>query len=674
MLSAGVIAAAGLALSATPALATPIVNLYAVPSGGATSGICLQTGPCTLAWAIHEVDTNNLLVDGASAIINLAAGTYTNAGASPNYVVSESGATPQGVAIEGPGTSQPTAILNGQGLYQILEVTAPYYTLIQGVEFENGYVAGYGADVLADTSHIGTVGLGSDIVTGGYSSAGGQADNVGSGFLTLANSTVENSSSGTDGSVVTGSNGGLTVTESTYTNNYDAVVMASGSTSPVTIDNSTIAHNAGYGLFDDSNLAAAVILSTISGNTDGGIATVAGPSEVVDLVGSILASNANKDCSIGGMAVTDDSDNVLDDSSCGFTGVHGSKVVSTAAIGLGALADNGGNILTERITPSSAAYDVVPGVGASSACQMYSEDEHGVAELQGSATTCDAGAYQFAPPVISPASPASAEPGTSLTLPGSNLQNVTVTFGAAHVPAAITGGDSSSVVVTVPRMATGSQPVTVTNVDGTATDAFTVSGPTITTTSLTSAEVGHPYSAAITTSGGAAPLTWSITSGALPAGLSISNTGGIHGTPTTATSDTFTVSITDADGASTTASISLDVLKPQVAIHSSGLKFKKDSAPVKLSCTTAACAGTIKLEKTSHKHVHHGHKTKTITVTTILASGFYTLGAGDTASFKIKPTGADHAALAGVASTPAHLTLVVTDTGGSSARRTVKVT
>jgi hypothetical protein len=61
--------------------------------------------------------------------------------------------------------------------------------------------------------------------------------------------------------------------------------------------------------------------------------------------------------------------------------------------------------------------------------------------------------------------------------------------------------------------------------------------------------VGTPYNFRFTTSGGKLPVTWSISSGALPAGLSLdASTGAITGTPTTAELSNFEVIATDSGG------------------------------------------------------------------------------------------------------------------------------
>ena len=58
--------------------------------------------------------------------------------------------------------------------------------------------------------------------------------------------------------------------------------------------------------------------------------------------------------------------------------------------------------------------------------------------------------------------------------------------------------------------------------------------------------VGQAYSQPFSATGGTSPYTWSIQSGALPPGLTISSGGVLSGTPTTVGSSTFTVRVADA--------------------------------------------------------------------------------------------------------------------------------
>jgi hypothetical protein len=70
---------------------------------------------------------------------------------------------------------------------------------------------------------------------------------------------------------------------------------------------------------------------------------------------------------------------------------------------------------------------------------------------------------------------------------------------------------------------------------------------TISTLDMPGAVVNAPYSRTLSASGGAAPYTWSVTSGSLPAGLSLDpNKGVVSGTPTKAGKSTFSVTATDS--------------------------------------------------------------------------------------------------------------------------------
>ena len=87
-----------------------------------------------------------------------------------------------------------------------------------------------------------------------------------------------------------------------------------------------------------------------------------------------------------------------------------------------------------------------------------------------------------------------------------------------------------------------------------ASAAVTVNaGPSLTFGAPPAGEVSVGYSDQLTASGGTGALTWSVSSGSLPPGLSLSSTTGLlSGTPTTAGSYPFTVKITDTSGGSAT--------------------------------------------------------------------------------------------------------------------------
>jgi hypothetical protein len=77
--------------------------------------------------------------------------------------------------------------------------------------------------------------------------------------------------------------------------------------------------------------------------------------------------------------------------------------------------------------------------------------------------------------------------------------------------------------------------------------SITIATPLIiTTTSLADGVVGFPYTQALSATGGNANYTWTLGSGTLPAGLSLSVSGVVSGTPTAVTPGTsFTVQVQD---------------------------------------------------------------------------------------------------------------------------------
>jgi hypothetical protein len=113
--------------------------------------------------------------------------------------------------------------------------------------------------------------------------------------------------------------------------------------------------------------------------------------------------------------------------------------------------------------------------------------------------------------------------------------------------------------------------VTLTDADGqTASEGYAiavapapappVAPPSITTTSLPDAQVGSAYEQSITGSGGTTPYQWSISAGSLPAGLSLDPiVGTLTGIPNATGQDSFTVTLTDANGLTATEGYTLEV-------------------------------------------------------------------------------------------------------------------
>ncbi len=95
----------------------------------------------------------------------------------------------------------------------------------------------------------------------------------------------------------------------------------------------------------------------------------------------------------------------------------------------------------------------------------------------------------------------------------------------------------------------------------------------VSTTSSAGGMVGFPYSTTVAARGGVAPYSWTVTSGSLPAGLTLSSSGAITGTPRAAGTFEFTVQVADSDDPieTGTRSLSVTVAPPPVSISTASL-------------------------------------------------------------------------------------------------------
>ena len=92
----------------------------------------------------------------------------------------------------------------------------------------------------------------------------------------------------------------------------------------------------------------------------------------------------------------------------------------------------------------------------------------------------------------------------------------------------------------------------------------------ITVPALTSGQTATVYTATLQVSGGTPSYTWSLGSGSLPTGLSLSGAGVISGTPTASGNFTFTVAVSDAGSPVQTQTASASITIAAVAPVSAG--------------------------------------------------------------------------------------------------------
>ena len=180
-------------------------------------------------------------------------------------------------------------------------------------------------------------------------------------------------------------------------------------------------------------------------------------------------------------------------------------------------------------------------------------------------------AAPVAPNNISPSSLPGGTTGTpySQTLSASGTKPMTWSLASGTLPAGLTLNANGTITGTPTAPGTFNFVVEATNAGGSATQPLSIVvtaatvAPVITTTSLPGGTTGTPYSQPLAATG-TAPITWAITSGSLPAGLTLSANGTISGTPTAAGTANFVVEATNAAG-SVTKPLSIVVTAAAVA-------------------------------------------------------------------------------------------------------------
>jgi hypothetical protein len=400
-------AVALLAMAGTASAASFTVNdltdEHDADFGGSFDGTCDTGGAvCTLRAATEEANADagpNTITVSVPGTINLthgvllisqqttvsgnAAGTTIDAGGA-SRVMSVGGAASSVTLNDLQLQDGATNGANGAGLFDnvtlltLNRVTVTGNTLTSGGGDAGGGIstAGSGNDLVLNDSTVsgntitGTGGLGGGIRA--------------TGALTLNRSTVSGNTTtiddagrggGVDVNIASGTSA-LTITNSTISGNHaggtaganggGGIFAGSGAT-PVTITNTTIAGNDAFG-------KGGAAIFALSG---------------VTIENSILALNtstlSSPNCSFifSPTAIN----NIEGGTDCGFVAPGNQQNVSSSALNLGALADNGGFTKTRALGPGSVALNA-----ASNDCGGLTEDQRGIDRPQGAA--CDVGAFE----------------------------------------------------------------------------------------------------------------------------------------------------------------------------------------------------------------------------------------------------------------------------------------
>nr|WP_186363511.1 putative Ig domain-containing protein [Rhizobium sp. ACO-34A] len=189
----------------------------------------------------------------------------------------------------------------------------------------------------------------------------------------------------------------------------------------------------------------------------------------------------------------------------------------------------------------------------------------------------------------------------TLNLSGGTASSVAVETAPGH-GAATASGAAITYTPTAGYSGPDSFTYSATNASGTSTAAtvtITVSQPTLalTPSTLPDGTAAVSYGQALSANSGTAPYTFLVTSGSLPAGLTLATDGTLSGTPTTVESQTFTVTATDVYGATGSQSytVAIAIAAPVAGNASATVAANSGSNAITLNLSGGA-ASTVTVE------------------------------------------------------------------------------
>lgn len=158
------------------------------------------------------------------------------------------------------------------------------------------------------------------------------------------------------------------------------------------------------------------------------------------------------------------------------------------------------------------------------------------------------------------------------------------------------------------------------------------------TTTLPAGAIGSAYSQTLSATGAWGVYNWAVTSGSLPAGLSLdSATGVISGTPTKAGTSTVTVQATGTGAPVQTAtqSLSLTVATVHLSVASHSVTVRRNRFGLRLRCSGGACVGLAKLQVRESYTVKHGKRRVRRHRTVTIGSARFSLAIGTSHTYTV---------------------------------------
>ena len=187
---------------------------------------------------------------------------------------------------------------------------------------------------------------------------------------------------------------------------------------------------------------------------------------------------------------------------------------------------------------------------------------------------------------ITSTNPVQGSPATATWSIASGSLPAGVTLTSAGV---LSGTPTAEGSYTFVVLATGGGGVT-----DTETETLVVRQPLVLSSALAvaKAEVGRALNVAQSASGGSGTFTWSVSKGALPAGVTLGADGSIAGTPGVAGRYAFTVTVTDSEQRTKSIDVTL-VVAAKLGLKTLKLKAGKTGVPYRLKLVTVGGVGPM---------------------------------------------------------------------------------
>ncbi len=596
-------------------------DLGDTPDASPGDGLCATSGGvCTLRAAVEEANaipactplTINFSVTGT---INLA--TVLPALDHPN------------LTITGPGATSLDVHRNSPTPFRIFAISASRTVTITGLKITNGLAAGtnngggvFNSGTLTlsqcvisgnaiETTSVGGSGFGGGIYSSGpltidqceisgnsgRSGAGITHNGLGSGFpLIITNSTISGNtgvqSGGFDLRNTSASLTNCTISGNSAPGRIGGIdqVAQSGNTSSVLLTNCTVTNNTGSAAIETFGFAGVTSLTTTLKNT-------------------LVAGNVGANFTTTMGTVTSLGNNLDSDDTSGFTnGVNGDIVGTSGSpinARLGPLTNNGGPTNTHLLLPGSPAIDKGgAGVSTDQRGQARPYDFPAIPPASNGGNNSDIGAVEIQCAAITLAGLPGGTAGVAYT------QSNIASGGTAPYSLSLTAGSLPSGVTISGNGLTGTptQPGTF-SFTLNATDAYGCTGSqsyTVTIVcpaiilspiALPNATVNVAYPQTITASP-AGSYTFSVTSGLLPAGLTLNSNGSFSGAPTQSGVFNFRVMATTFGSCSSFADYTLLVNCAAITVNPSSLPGGTLGTPYN-QAVSASPAGTYFYSVTS---------------------------------------------------------------------------